>query len=186
MNIKPNKNKPFSLSDIKDLVTKELPKNLKDTEAKGRGILSSLPLGGLIDKLLFHNKDKKEVKQLAIYILDIENELSKLDQSKLDKDFLKTEEFYCLFKKILEKIRFESKTNRIKYFRNFLLNSMKRDKQKINFNYYLDKIDVLEIEHLQIMEWYINKKYDLPNRIGSKFDSDRSNELPNISDFMMI
>lgn len=182
--MKVENSKNFSLSDIKNLLVKELPKNLKDVEAKSRGVLTVIPLvGGLLEKLLFHNRDKQEIKQLAIYILDVEKEIYRLGESKIDKDYLNTEEFYCLFKKILDKVRFQSREYKIKFFRNFLLNSIRKDTKKINFNYILDKVDLLELEHFEVLEWYKNNGYNTPNMVGSNYDSMKHGDLGKISEF---
>ena len=49
--------------DIFDLV-KQIPNNSLDVESGIRILLNLAPIGGAIEKLIFGNKDKKEIEQI--------------------------------------------------------------------------------------------------------------------------
>jgi len=158
---------------------KDIPKNLSDTENKTRMLLSIFPF---LDRLLFNNRDKEELSKIWTFLEDLGNQLKNVEDGKIDNEFLQTPEFYYLLKGILEKLRFEFKQEKIKLFRNFLLNSLITDKnKKIDVYYFLNKINNLDLEHFQIIDWYYNNKYTSSNRIGSEYDSKKLDELSKIS-----
>ena len=181
MDLLPSTEHKFNLKFIFSLV-KEIPKNLKDTETTARILLTLFPRGGVIEKILFSNKDKREREQVANFIVDLANQFTTLKEESINLEFFKSDEYYCIFKKILEKISFEYKQEKIKMFRNFLLNCSRKDKPKINFSYYLNKIDHLEIEHFEIIKWYYQHEFTTGG-IGSAYDNTKKEELPKISKY---
>ncbi len=172
----------ISLNELFKLI-KEIPKNLNDSENKLRILINMLPAGGAIDKLLFDNKDKKEIQQIINYIKDISEKIETIEDDKIDKKFFDSDEFYCIFKQSLEYIRYEFQKEKIKLFRNLIINGITKERPPITLKYYLDKIHSLELEHFQILEWYNKKGYNKANIIGSEYDHLKKEELPKISKY---
>ncbi|MBS3144295.1 hypothetical protein J4208_01795 [Candidatus Woesearchaeota archaeon] len=156
----------YNLQDFFRLL-KDVPKNISNTETKIRAIVSAVPA---LENLLFSNKDKEEVRQILRFLEDLSKQLEDLKEESMDKKFLESFEFYCIFKKILELVRFEHTEEKLKLFRNVLLNSITCPRQKISIVYILNKLESLDIGHFEILKWYKDNKYITPHSIGADYD----------------
>ncbi len=94
------------------------------------GLLSLLPAGGFLDALLFKRMEKSARQRLEELHLKFANDLSKLDESKVDKEYLKSEEFDVLLMKVVAKTIWEHSEEQRNYFRQLLLNSVTVDFSK--------------------------------------------------------
>ncbi len=168
-NIIKNEAKP-----IFDLI-KKIPSQSLDVEQGIRILLNLAPVGGAIEKLIFANKDKKEIEQIKFMLSLLGLAYKEIDATKLDKEYMASDDFYCLFKKLFEKMRFENRKEKLMLYKNFLVNStLKNIGLGIDKNYLLNKLDVIELEHFRIMKYYFDKKYTRPQAVGS--DADRRGE----------
>ncbi len=158
----------------------DIPKNFSDTENKTRMIVSLVPF---LEKALFFNKDREEIEKIWNYVYDLKYQMDKLHKEKINYEFMKTEEFYNLLKKVVQQIKLEYKDEKIKLFRNFILNSIRTDKTKIDFHYFLNKIINLELEHFEILEWYLKNDFVRSRSIGSEYDQKKIDELSQISKY---
>jgi hypothetical protein len=96
---------------------------------------------------------------------------NELDESKLDKEFLNSDDFYILFKKTFDKMRFESREEKILMYKNFLVNSsLKSSNLAISKSYLFSKVDVIELEHFKIMKYYLDHGYTRVGSVGSEYD----------------
>ncbi len=68
------------------LEIKEIPKGW-DSEVIIRSLMNFFPWWGVIENLIFANKDKKEIKQIIYYLHLVGNQLNKIESEKLDKNF---------------------------------------------------------------------------------------------------
>ena len=169
--------------EYKDIFTlvKKVPQQSLDVEQGIRILLNLAPVGGAIEKLIFGNKDKKEIEQIKEILWFLGIAYQKVNHEKLNKEFLHSDEFYVLFKRIFEKMKFESRTEKLMLYRNFLLSSsLKNSNFKIDKNYLLNKLDVLEVEHFRIMQYYLEKGYIRVGAVGSVADR-RGMDLEKIS-----
>ena len=136
-------------------------------------------------KLIFANKDKKEIKQIVLFLYLVYDQLSKIKKEKLDLVYLKSDEFYVLFKKTLDKIKYENKFDKIQLFRNFILKSAIKGEgshiENNTKNYILNKLEGLTLQHFQILDWYFQNNYLNSNAIGSEYHERKNKELPNIT-----
>ncbi|MDP1694192.1 MAG: hypothetical protein Q8L34_01505 [Candidatus Woesearchaeota archaeon] len=158
---------------VRKLVTllKEIPKNLADDETKLRAVINAIPhVGGTIEKLLFANKDKEEIRQIIRFLEKLSEEINAIKEETIDKTFLDSFEFYCIFKKVLELVRFEFAEAKLKLFRNVLLNSITRPKPKTSIRYILNKLESLDVGHFEILKWYKDNNYITPQTIGADYD----------------
>ncbi|MFA5763886.1 MAG: hypothetical protein WC915_03660 [archaeon] len=125
--------------------------------------IKTIPVFGMIVGTTWQiYNDRKEKLQLCKLLLGFCEQFSKIDKNKIDYDYLKTDEFYLLFKKVLEKVRLESREDKIKLFRNFILNSTKNSEKfkKVDKRYLLDKLDLLNLDNMKILKWYKDNNYD--------------------------
>lgn len=174
-----SKKRSFAMKDFFDRIL-DIPKNFSDTENKTRMIVSLVPF---LEKALFFNKDREEIEKIWNYVYDLKYQMDKLHKEKINYEFMKTEEFYNLLKKVVQQIKLEYKDEKIKLFRNFILNSIRTDKTKIDFHYFLNKIINLELEHFEILEWYLKNDFVRSRSIGSEYDQKKIDELSQISKY---
>ena len=147
--------------------------------------MNFFPYGGLIEKLIFANKDKQEVKQIKKFLYLVSIQLDKIEDKKLDKNFLNSEEAYILFKRILEKVRLESRETKIHLFKNFLLKSMLSEefapRNDIDKEYILSKIETLDVEQFAILKWYFDNNFLESRQLGSEYGHRKKLELAQLS-----
>ena len=89
-----------------------------------RATIQSIPnLGSALDTLLFHKAQKIKEQRLQELLTTLKNSMSKLDGSKIDKDYIQSEEFLFIVEQIFIKYVQESHTQKREYYRNILVNS---------------------------------------------------------------
>lgn len=176
---------PSIIEDLFDSM-EEYPENV-DAEGGIRLLLTFVPtIGGALDRILFGNKDKKEIEKIKFLLFHLGLAFKKVDDSKLDKEYLESDEYYALFKRILEKIKFEHRQEKIIGYRNFLVNCSILDSRiGIDTNYLLSKLDSVDKEHLEILNFYYDNKFDSVNTVGSDYDNIKK-QLKNISKFFHV
>lgn len=149
--------------------------------------INFLPYGGVIEKLVFANKDKKERQQILKFLYLFAVQLSKLQSDKIDEDFFNSEEGYVIFKKTLEKVRLEHRETKIQLFRNFLLKSFMKEefaqRENIDKEYILSKIDNLDVAHFLIIKWYFDNKFITSNMVGSDYSHRKKEEFVKITKY---
>lgn len=165
---------------------KDIPQGW-DIETIFRGFLSLAPCGGLIEKLLFANKDKKEIKKIIAFLYILGSQLQKIGSEKLDKEFLKSDEFYILLKTSLEKIKYQLREEKIHLFKNFLIKcSLKKeyaDNHELEKTYLLNKLENIDILHFQILEWYFNNNFLNTQEIGAHYTKQKIEELSKLTKY---
>ncbi len=153
----------------------------RDWEQGFRLILNLAPAGGVIEKVLFGNKDKKEIEKIKFFLILLGQGYQKVDEEKLDKDFLKSDDFYILFKKCLDRIKYEFRKEKLLLYRNFLINSsLKKYNLKVDKNYLLKKLDIIEVEHFKILKYYLDNNYNRISSVGAPYDN-RGKDLKEIT-----
>ena len=151
---------------------KDLPKNIT-AENFIRVILLATPTGNLIDLLIFQNKDKKEIEQIKKLLNNLSLRYNDLNNEKLDEDYIMSEEFYIVFKRILERVKFEHRDEKICLYGSFLFNCTIKSQIGVNKDYLLKKLDLIEIEHFKIMKFYLENNFNRPSAVGSDYDNNK-------------
>ncbi|NCP71969.1 hypothetical protein GW835_01065 [archaeon] len=147
-----------------------------DPETILRGLIQLIPAGGLIEKYLFANKDKNEIKKIYYFLYCYYIQINKIiedNKNKIDQKYLKTEQFYNLFKQCIEKIRFETEISKIQLFKNFLINASILNNKNIDKEYILSKLDNISLNHFEIIDWYYKYNYIIITGIGSEYDQNK-------------
>ena len=90
-------------SNLPDIVSQKADDLLEkaDEEDLVHGLLSLLPAGGFLDKFLFRRIRKHARQRLEEFHIKFAEQLSNLDDQKVDKEFLESEEFDTLVMKIV-------------------------------------------------------------------------------------
>jgi hypothetical protein len=91
------------------------------------GLLSLLPAGGFLDSVLFRRIRKRARRRLEEFHLRFAEQLSRLDEQKVDKDFLKSDEFDILVMKVVARTVWEHSDDKRAFLRAILLNSVTYD-----------------------------------------------------------
>ena len=98
-----------------------------ENEELVHGLLSLLPAGGFLDSVLFRRIKQRARKRLEEFHLVFAKQLSDLDENKIDKDFLDSEEFDTLVMKVVARIVWEHSVEKRAFLRAVLLNSITVD-----------------------------------------------------------
>lgn len=175
-------------SEFRQLIEeiKDIPGGL-DVEVAIRGLINLIPtVGGCIEKFLFANKDKREKKQILFFLYILYGQLHKIGREKIDLDYLKTDEFYVLFKRILDKVRYEHRQEKIQLFKNFLIKSSFKKEfaptEGIDKEYMLHRLGNLNLIHFQIIEWYFKNGYTSKN-LGAEYMRRKNKGLSKFSKY---
>jgi hypothetical protein len=91
------------------------------------GLLSLLPAGGFLDSVLFRRIRKRARQRLEEFHVRFAEQLSSLDEQKVDKDFLKSDEFDILVMKVVARTVWEHSDDKRAFLRAILLNSVTYD-----------------------------------------------------------
>lgn len=91
------------------------------------GLLSLLPGGGFLDSVLFRRIRKSARKRIEEFHVLFAEQLAKLDEEKMDKDFLESDEFDVLVMKVVAKTIWEHSDEKRAFLRAILLNSVTYD-----------------------------------------------------------
>ena len=94
------------------------------------GLLSLLPAGGFLDKVLFRRIKQRARKRLEEFHVVFAKQLSYLDESKIDKEFLDSEEFDTLIMKVVASTVWAHSEEKRAFLRAVLLNSITVDFSK--------------------------------------------------------
>ena len=118
------------------------------------GGLSTVPfLGPAISSILDNRSFKifeKNSRNLAREIKDL---LGKLDEDKIDKDFLQSDEFSSIILSILSKNALVYQEEKTKLFAQFLINAITRDKSSVEYKEsFLQIIDEISPNHVKILK----------------------------------
>ncbi len=154
-----------------------------DAEQGTRIFLNMLPwIGGALGQLVYGNKDKRELEKIKSFISMLVLNLNNVLEEKIDKEYFKSEEFYILIKKVLNRIKYESREEKLMMFSSFLIKCAFKDVDlKINKEYLLDKLELVQLEHFKIMQYYLDKGYTRVGSLGCIYDS-RGGDLSQIAE----
>ena len=160
-----------------------------DIETISRSLINLIPgIGGAVETLLFANKDKKEIQKIISFLFILGKQFKKLEKNNLNIDYLKSDEYYFLLKRVLERIKYEFKYEKIQLFKNLLIKAaiINPDNQDLSYEYILSKIENLDVNHILIIKWYFdNSVFYKPNENYSKYANLKKIELPKITKYFI-
>jgi hypothetical protein len=88
------------------------------------GLLSLLPAGGFLDSVLFRRIRKRARQRLEEFHVRFAEQIASLDEQKVDKDFLKSDDFDILVMKVVARTVWEHSDDKRAFLRAILLNSV--------------------------------------------------------------
>lgn len=142
---------------------KELPKAIEkkadylleraEDEEVIHGLLSLLPAGGFLDNALFRRIKQNARKRLEEFHLMFAKQLSELDENKIDKEFLDSEEFDTLVMKVVARTVWEHSEEKRAFLRAVLLNSITVDLSKNPLKEtILELLNEISPAHIKVLE----------------------------------
>ena len=117
------------------------------------GLLSLLPAGGFLDNVLFRRIKQRARKRLEEFHVVFAKQLSDLDETKIDKDFLDSEEFDTLVMKVVARTVWEHSEEKRAFLRAVLLNSITVDLSKNPLKEtILELLNEISPAHIKVLE----------------------------------
>jgi len=117
------------------------------------GLLSLLPTGGFLDSVLFRRIKQSARKRLEEFHVVFAKQLSDLDENKVDKDFLDSEEFDTLVMKVVARTVWEHSEEKRAFLRAVLLNSITVDLSKNPLKEtILELLNEISPAHIKVLE----------------------------------
>lgn len=128
-----------------------------ENEETFHALLSLLPAGGFLDNLLFRRIKQSARKRLEEFHMVFAKQLSDLDEKKIDKNFLASEEFDTLIMKVVARTIWEHSEKKRAFFRAVLLNSITVDLSKNPLKEtILELLNEIGPAHIKVLEAFLN------------------------------
>lgn len=143
-------------NEIVNVVAKKADTLLEagDSEDTIHGLLSLLPGGGFLDSVLFRRVKQAARKRLEEFHEKMANDLKFLQEAKIDKEFLESEEFDYLVMKVVSRTVWEHSEQKREYLRNFLINTITLDFSKNPLKEtLLELIGGISPSHIKMMQF---------------------------------
>lgn len=151
-----------------------------------RAIVQLIPhVGGSLDTLLASRAEKLASKRIEKFIDETKQKLDNIDESKIDKEFIRTEEFEEVLRDIINKVKQSFDVEKIKLLSNAFKNSIlvSHAKDPLTFTY-IEILHVLSITHIVILRFFydnssknINEQTIIANAIQEEGISKDESEL---------
>lgn len=123
------------------------------------GLLSLLPAGGFLDSALFRRTKQRARKRVEEFHLVFAKQLSDLDENKIDKGFLDSEEFDTLVMKVVARTVWEPSEEKRTFLRAVLLNSITVDLSKNPLKEtVLELLKEISPAHIKVLEAFFKNK----------------------------
>lgn len=118
-------------------------------------------LGDGLDFVFSEGAAKIRAERLNLLLSELEKRLTEIEESKIDKEFLASEEFYEIFTKTMDTAIRTYRKEKIAYLALFLKNSVKKENSE---TYYKERvlriIDELSPIHIQILKTIFDIQYN--------------------------
>lgn len=133
-----------------------------------KGVIGAIPYAGtLLNEIIFDYRSRLKEKRLVGFVEELEKELSKYDETKIDFEYLKTDEFSDILEEILKKVVTSNSDEKIKRFKKILIGEMTASN---NTEFKLTFLDITsKITETQIL---ILKEHNSIGRSISKYYKD--------------
>jgi hypothetical protein len=113
-------------------------------------------VGSAIDSLFGNRASNIQYNRLMDLINGIKSDVEKLDESKLNKSFLDSDEFYFLCRDIFMKVANTRTLDKIKLFKNIFVNAITQETPEMSFievcNSIVDQLNEADVQLLKIIK----------------------------------
>lgn len=150
-----NTNLPKKISDAID---KQSLKYLENLEL--RSLVQIIPyVGGSLDTILSAEGNRIQKERFEKFLNELKEGMNKLNEQKIDKNFIKSEEFFSLFQITIEKVIRNYEKEKIQYFRNIFVNSVKIGKSDTYYKEgFMNILANLSAVHISILKDYFERE----------------------------
>lgn len=133
-----------------------------------RIMITHIPYVGNYLDLIFSTEGQKIVQRRIMFLLDqLQSEISKIDEQTLNKDFLKSEEFFDLLIKTFEAAVRTRHNEKTKYYAKILRSSIINDNYfKYEPEEYLEILSELSLQELELVKTIYNSQNAVPQKDG--------------------
>jgi hypothetical protein len=139
-----------------------------------KGIIGAIPwVGNLLNEMMFEARSRLKQARLNQFFTQVAQDVNSLSEDKLDKDYLRTEEFSDFIEEVCLRVSRERSEEKRTYFRKVLLDAFKGGRQpdfSAAFLNILQEITVEEISVLSGYVWAYHRKAELQAR-GEKAEA---------------
>jgi hypothetical protein len=161
-----------STDDSNHIITKILSKQ----------IIKRIPvLGDIIVDIYEEYNNTIYEEKIRTFLKSIYDQLEKIEDSKIDKDYINTDEYKYIISEIVSKIKYEYRFEKVKLFKNIIIKSSLIETKEINKTYILDKLDLITPIHFEILSWYIENKELKSDNDDSEYIIHKHKDLPPIT-----
>ena len=144
-------NLPKKLSDVLDKQSLRYSENLELRTA-----VQLIPyIGGALDMIISAEGIRIQKERVENFLNELKEGMNKLSEEKIDKEFLESEEFFSLFQMTIEKVIRNYEKQKIGYFRNIFVNSVKVNLSETYYKEgFINKLSNLSVIHIGILKFY--------------------------------
>jgi len=149
------------------LLLKRIVEEKSKSVALRASILAVPYLGSTIDFLIFGKANELKLKRLKSFINDLKNDLEKVSEQSINKDYLISEEFSFICEDVIRRVIREYNKSKINLYKKFLEKSILKIPCEYEYRDYLQTLTLLTAKQLIILR-YINKRvwaYSLVGRL---------------------
>lgn len=117
------------------------------------------PVGSAIDTLLSGEAAKMQAKRFKKFVERVSETLKNIQEEKIDREFLESEEFLSLFQNILGRVLESYEEQKILLFGNIFVNSVKTDGAKVYYKErFINIVADLSVVHVEILKYYFERE----------------------------
>lgn len=148
-----------------DIFRKEITERDIHVSAVATALLSQVPLiGPYFDSLLKEKRQERLIGRITSLCDLLNDEMKRIDQSKLDFNAAQSEEFQSILLTILRNLEITEEQEKLRYFKNVLINSIHVETARTpDKKIFLDLVRDLSVEHIVAVR-QICKKWPVSGR----------------------
>lgn len=125
-----------------------------------RTVIRNLPgIGQALDDLFAYKGSKILKKRINLFFKKTHEKLKKIDEEKIDKEYLESEEFFYIFQRILRQVSLSEEKEKVELFRNIFIKSIKIDGASVYYKErFVNMLADLSIIHIEILKYYYERE----------------------------
>jgi len=122
-------------------------------ELVAKSIIEKIPyIGSIISNAYFEVRSRKFMNRLKLFCKQLDTEVKKLKEEKIDNLFLQSDEFSDIIDEVFQKVLKTSNEERIRAYRNILIGSMSKTHPPYDeIEIFLAKLPHLSTAHFKIV-----------------------------------
>lgn len=125
-----------------------------------RTAIKTIPLiGARLDDLFAYKGSKIIQERIDLFFEETNKELKKLTEENIDKTFFDSDEGFYVFRKICEEVTRAKEKEKVIYFRNIFVNSIKIEKSDMHYKErFINIVADLSVLHVEILRYYFERE----------------------------